>query len=80
MRRAVCIIFGIIACLLLLAGTAFAADAELTSLTTDVIVNDDGSAQVTVTAEASFSASVQSVRIPLGAGANNIVLSGWAYR
>lgn len=80
MRRAVCIIFGIIACLLLLAGTAFAADAELTSLTTDVVVNDDGSAQVTVTAEASFSAPVQSVRIPLGAGAKNIVLSGWAYR
>ena len=80
MRRAVCIVFGVIACVLLLTGTVFAADAEISSLTTDVTVNDDGSAQVTVTAETVFSAPVQSVRIPLGAGAKNIVLSGWAYR
>ena len=79
MRRAVCILLGMIACLLLLAGTAFAADAELTSLTTDVTVSDDGSAQVTMTAELTFSQAVQSVRIPLGADAKDIVLSGWAY-
>ena len=58
MRRAVCIVFGVIACVLLLTGTVFAADAEISSLTTDVTVNDDGSAQVTVTAETVFSAPV----------------------
>lgn len=67
-------------CLLALAGFVFAADAEITSVSTDAVINQDGTVQVTLNAEIEFSAAVQSVQIPLGAGAKDIVLSGWAYQ
>lgn len=67
-------------CLFALAGAAWAADAEITALNTDVTVGEDGTAQVTMTAEVEFSAAVQELQIPLGTGAKDIVLSGWAYK
>lgn len=76
MRRILILFF----CLFALAGAAWAADAEITGLNTEVAVNEDGTAQVTMTAEVEFTAAVQNLRIPLGAGAKNIVLSGWAYQ
>lgn len=76
MRRMLILIF----CLFALAGAAWAADAEITALNTDVTVNEDGTAQVTMTSEVEFSAAVQNFQIPLGAGAKDIVLSGWAYK
>ena len=73
MRRVLILLF----CLLALAGSAFAA--EISSLQTDVAVSGDGTAQVTLTAEVDFTEPAQTFRIPLGSGARDIVLSGWAY-
>lgn len=67
-------------CLLALAGFVFAADAEITSVSTDAVVNQNGTVQVTLNAEIEFSAAVRTIQIPLGAGAKDIVLSGWAYQ
>ena len=72
MRRILILFF----CLFALTGAAWAADAEITALNTDVTVGEDGTAQVTMTAEVEFSAAVQELQIPLGTGAKDIVLSG----
>ena len=67
-------------CALALSLSALAADAALPSLEAAVNVREDGVCEVTMTAEVEFSAAVQELQIPLGTGAKDIVLSGWAYK
>lgn len=75
MRRILIALF----CALALATGTFAADAEVTSLSAEATVQEDGICQVTLTAQVSFSTAQTRLLIPLGNGAKDITLSGWQY-
>lgn len=76
MRR-ICIV---LLCVFLLTVSVFAADSEIASLKTDVIVAQDGSCRVTVVAEIDFSGAPQTLLLPLGVDATDISLAGYSYR
>lgn len=75
MRRVLFLIF----CLLLLTATVSAAGDQITALTEEVTVAEDGTVSVTATAEISFTGGVTSFVFPLGEGADDITASGGAY-
>lgn len=75
MRRVLLLIF----CLLLLTASAGAAGDQITALTEEVTVAEDGTVSVAATAQLSFSGTVTSFVFPLGEGAENITASGGAY-
>ena len=66
-------------CALALSLSALAADAALPSLEAAVNVREDGVCEVTMTAEVDFSATQDSLLIPLGTDARDITLAGWSY-
>lgn len=66
-------------CLMLLSVGARAADAEITALNAGVKVRADGSCEVTVTADVTFSMAKNEFLFPLGADADDISLTGWSY-
>ena len=71
MRRVLLLIF----CLLLLTASAGAAGDQITALTEEVTVAEDGTVSVAATAQLSFSGTVTSFVFPLGEGAENITAS-----
>lgn len=76
MRRVLLILI----CLLLLTVPVSAAEDEISSLSANVIVNENGSCDLTVTAEISFSSSPTSFVFPLSKDASNITASGGQYK
>ncbi len=70
----------ILICLCLLLGNVFAASDEVTKMEAQITVNDNGTCQVTVTAEVRFSTRPTTFRLPLGADAGHISASGASYR
>lgn len=75
MRRVLLLIF----CLLLLTASVGAAGDQITALTEEVTVAEDGTVSVAATAQISFSGTVTSFVFPLGEGAEDITASGGAY-
>lgn len=67
-------------CALALSLSALAADAALPSLEAAVNVREDGVCEVTMTAEVDFSATQDSLLIPLGTDARDITLAGGAMK
>ncbi len=66
-------------CLLLLTAGVSAAGDQITSLTQEVTVAEDGEISVTATAAVSFSGGAERFVFPLGAEADDITASGAAY-
>lgn len=67
-------------CLLLLTGMVSAADSEVSSLKADIVVSEDGTCDLTLTAEMSFSGSPEEFVFPLGEDAAKISVSGGDYK
>ena len=76
MRRVFLILF----CLLLLTVPVSAAEDKVSSLSASVIVAEDGSCDLTVTAEISFASSPTSFVFPLSEEAGNITASGGQHK
>ncbi len=72
-------LFILLLCLFALSMGALAADAEITGLKADALVEEDGSVQINLTAEVEFTGAPQSFRLPLGTDAKKITLAGWDY-
>ena len=70
----------ILLCLFLLSGVACGAESEVSSLNADIAVSEDGTCDLTLTAEVSFSGSPDSFVLPLSEDANNIRVSGGDYK
>lgn len=75
MRRVLLLIL----CLLLLTASVGAAGDQITALTEEVTVAEDGDVSVAATAQLSFTGSVTSFVFPLGKGAEHITASGGTY-
>ena len=69
----------LVCCLLLLTASVCAAGDQISALTEEVTVAEDGTVSVTATAEVSFSGGMTSFVFPLGKGADDITASGGAY-
>ena len=75
MRKLLILLF----CLFVLAAGALALDAEITDLTTDVLVEEDGAVQISLTAQVEFTGNPQTFLLPLGTDAKKITVVGWDY-
>lgn len=76
MRRVLLVIL----CLFLLTTAVSAAETEVSSLEAEVTVNEDGTCDLTLTAEMNFSGSPESFTFPLSEDASKISASGGDYK
>ncbi len=76
MRRALLVIL----CLFLLTAAVSAAETEVSSLKAEVTVNEDGTCDLTLTAEMNFSGSPERFTFPLSEEAGHISASGGEYK
>ena len=75
MRRVILVLI----CLLLLTVSVCAADDEVSSLSSEIVVDSDGTCTVTVTAELQLSSAPEEIVFPLSSDAREISATGGSY-
>lgn len=78
MRKLTALVLSVVLCLLLACGVQAAGD-EVSRLSADVKVAEDGSSKITLNIDAHFLASPRDFVVPLASGAKDILASGASY-